>query len=116
MDYSTIINYVFDYMSDELYDKLEYEDLELFYKLEQDFMKQTKLIIEGVVMLGDESEEELMYYIQKNISEELVLTSDEVKQLLWLEQQYYEELEKYNNALKICDLGKIEDESNRLFH
>ena len=110
MDYSTVINYVFDYLSNELYDKLEYEDLELFFKLEQDFMKQTKLLIEGVVMVGEESEEELIYYLQKNLSETLILSTEEVKELLGLEMEYYMELEEYNKRVEINNLGKIEDE------
>lgn len=83
------IEFVFDYMSEELYDKLEYEDVELFFKLEQDFMKQSKLLIEGVVMVGEESEEELIYYIQKNLSETIILTVEEVQEILWLEKEYY---------------------------
>ena len=115
MEYSTVINYVFDYMSDDLYDKLDYEDLELFFKLEQDFMKQTKLIIEGVVMVGEESEEELIYYLQKNLSDELILSKEEVQQLLSLEQEYYIELEAFKKRVALNNLGKIEDETNRMF-
>jgi len=88
------ILFVFDYISEELYDKLEYEDLELFFKLEQDFMKQSKLLIEGVVMVGEESEEELIYYIQKNLSETIILTEEEVHEILWLEKEYYMEMEE----------------------
>ena len=109
------IEFVFNYMSDELNDKLEFEDVELFFKLEQDFMKQSKLLIEGVVMAGEEGEEELIYYIQKNISETLILSTDEVKELLGLEMEYYIEVEEMKKATELYRLGKIEDENNRLY-
>ncbi len=108
------IEFVYDYMSDELYDKLEFEDIELFFKLEQDFMKQSKLLIEGVVMVGEESEEELIYYIQKNLSETIILTEEEVQEILWLEQEYYMEMEEVKKATELYSLGKIEDESGRV--
>jgi len=100
------VEFVWNFISEELDEKVEYDDLVLFFKLECEFMKQSKLLIDGVVMIGEENEEELIYYIQKNISEQLILTTEEVQQLLWLEQEYYmgvEELNKPDNLYKLED-------------
>ena len=108
--FSDPVEFVWNFISKELDEKLDYDDLELFFNLEHDYMKQTKLIIDGVVMVGDECEEELIYYIQKNISETLILSTDEVKQLLWLEQEYYMGVEELKKADELYNLGKIDDE------
>ena len=72
-------------------------------------MKQSKLVIEGVVMRGDEREEELIYYLQTNLSNHFILSTDEVKQLLWLEQEYYMGVEDLKKTELIYHLGKIEE-------
>ena len=90
------VEFVWNFISEELDEKIDYEDLVLFFDCETAFMKQSKLVIEGVVMTGDESEDKLIYYLQRNLSDKLILTINEVKELLWLEKEYYLGVEELN--------------------
>ncbi len=102
-----VIEFVFQSMSEELDEKMDYYDLILFFCCVKDYMKLSKLEIKGVVMIGDENEDDLIYYLQSKLSSKFILATEDVKEILDLEKEYYEE---YDNKYFIEGYDDDDDE------
>ena len=77
-----VVEFVYEYISEELDEKIDYDDLILFFSCVKDQLKSSKLVVKGVVMIVNEDEDDLIYHLQSKLSTEFILTSEDVKEIL----------------------------------
>ena len=83
------IFYVYNNISEGLRKKVGGLGIEKIFQYEKQFMDESKKLLEFGVQSGDEFEEDLIYYIQRNLSVKLILTIEEVTEILRVEEEYY---------------------------
>ena len=81
--------YVYDNMSEELENKVELEEIEKVFLYEKQFLDESKKLLEFGVQSGEEFEEDMVYYVQRKMSSELILTIEDITEILRLEEAYY---------------------------
>jgi|GEM_PF-3245130 len=83
------IFYVYNNISEGLRKKVGGLGIEKIFQYEKQFMDESKKLLEYGVQSGEEFEEDMVYYIQRNLSVKLILTIEEVTEILRVEEEYY---------------------------
>ena len=83
------ILYVYENIREELRKKAGGFGIDKVFQYEKQFMDESKKLLEFGVQSGEEFEEDMVYYIQRNLSIKLILTVEEVTEILRVEEEYY---------------------------
>lgn len=96
------ILYVYENIREELRKKVGGFGIDKVFQYEKQFMDESKKLLEYGVQSGEEFEEDMIYYIQRNLSIKLILSIEEVTEILRVEEEYYfHDLEFDNFGIEI---------------
>ena len=93
IEFTDLIKYVLDYLPELILEKVDEDELKLFFEAELTQIKKKKLVIPGIIMNCEDETEDLNYSIRYQlVQNDIYLTEEETEIILELEKQYYEEL------------------------
>ena len=81
--------YVYENISEELENKVGKKGIKKVFRYEKQFLDNSSKVLELGVKSGEEFERDMVYYIQKKTSSKLILTVENVTEILKLEEEYY---------------------------
>ncbi len=90
LSFEEVVWFVYESLPDTIWEKVSFNQLQLLFNLELEFMKSKKLFVEGVLMPCYDECDGLNYFLQFNIVKyDLFLSEEDINEILSLEEEFY---------------------------